>query len=180
MGSIYCLPITNVVCLFTGFPDGKPIKVITDSIGKALPMHRLWSHHSLSGKTFKDATEWIISGNIRVGGLRLIAFHLGTNSMDYMGWGGMISWQEQLSSMQEEVKALYSSVRRFNATCFIVFSAVLPRGYDWQHSQELYLGFNLSCGISPEANIVDLYPSLPCSFTRMGRGKGAPLRACLQ
>ena len=44
--------------------------------------------------------------------------------------------------MQEEVKALYSSVRRFNATCFIVFSAVLPRGCEWQLTQELYLAFN--------------------------------------
>ena len=87
-GGRYCPPTTSGVHLFTGFPDGKPIKVVTDSIGKALPTHKLWSHHALSGKTFKDATERIISGDIRVGGLRVIAFHLGTNSMDHRGWVG--------------------------------------------------------------------------------------------
>ena len=135
-GGRYCPSTTSGAHLFTGFPDGKPIKVVTDSIGKALPTHKLWSHHALSGKTFKDATERIISGDIRVGGLRVIAFHLGTNSMDHRGWGGKVSWQLQLSSMQKEVKALYRS------TCFIVFSAVLPRRCDWQHTHELYLALN--------------------------------------
>ena len=137
-----CLPTTSVVHLFAGFPDSKPIKVITDSIGKDFPTHRLWSHHMLSSKIFKDATERKISGDIRVGSLRVIVFHLGTDSRDYRGWGGKVSCQQQLSSMQEEVKALYMPVRRLNSTCFIVFLAVLSHGCDWQHTQKLHLAFN--------------------------------------
>ena len=30
----------------TGFPDGKPIVIVTDSIGKALPTHRDWILHT--------------------------------------------------------------------------------------------------------------------------------------
>ena len=138
----YCLHTTSVVHLFAGFPDSKPIKVITDSIGKAFPTHRLWSHHMQSSKIFKDATERKISGDIRVGSLRVIVFHLGTDSRDYRGWGGKVSCQQQLSSMQEEVKALYMPVRRLNSTCFIVFLAVLSHGCDWQHTQKLHLAFN--------------------------------------
>ena len=140
-------------------------------------MHRLWSHHTLSGKTFKDATERIISGDIRVGGLRVIAFHLGTNSMDYRGWGGKISWQEQLSSMQEEVKALYSSVRRFNATCFIVFSAVLPRGCDWQHTQELYLAFNRFLRNFARGKHCGFMPTFTSFIYKDGPRKGGPIES---
>ena len=99
------------------------------------------AYHAMIRKTFKDTTERILAGDIRVGELRVIAFHLGTNSMDYRGWVRKVSWQGHLASMQE-VKALYRPVRRFNATCFIVFSAVLPQGCGWQHTQELYLAFN--------------------------------------
>ena len=81
-----------LVYLPTGFPDGKPINVITDLIGKALPAHRLWSHHAMNGKTFKGATERILAGDIQVVRLRVIAFLLGRNSMDYICWGGKVSW----------------------------------------------------------------------------------------
>ena len=149
--------------------------MITDSIGKALPSNRLWSHHALIGKTFKDATERMISGDIRVGGLRVIAFHLGTNSMDYRGWGRMSSWQERLAAMQEEVKALYRSVRRYNATCFIVFSAVLPRGCDWQHTQELYMAFNRFLRQFAREKRCGYLPTFTSFIYKDGPKKGRPI-----
>ena len=49
---IACSPLTEVF-FSTGFPDGKPIVIVTDSIGKALPTHRDWILHTLSGKLLK-------------------------------------------------------------------------------------------------------------------------------
>ena len=106
--------------------------------------------------------ERILAGDMRVGGLRVIAVHLGTNSMDYKGWGGKVSWQGHLASLQEEFRVLYQSIRRFIATCFIVFSAVLPRGYDWQHTRELYLCLTASCRALLETTIVAICPHLHC------------------
>ena len=65
----------------------------------------IWRH--FTGKTFKDATQKIVSGEIRIGGIRVMVFHLGTNSLDYTGWKHIGSWQEHLPVIQEEVKAIY-------------------------------------------------------------------------
>ena len=127
------------------------------------------------GKTFKDATERILAGDIRVGGLRVVVFHLGTNSMDHRGWGGRLSWQQHLASMQEEVKALYRSVRRFNATCFIIFSAVLPRGCDWQHTQELYLAFNRFLRRLAREKHCGFMPTFTSFIHKDGSMKGRPI-----
>ena len=68
----------------------------------------------------------------------------------------------------------------FNATCFIVFSAVLPCRCDWQHTQELYLALNRFLRVSLEVNIAALCLLSRPLFIRMGRAKGAPLRAYLR
>ena len=149
--------------------------MITDSIGKALSINRLWSRLALIGKIFKDATERIISRDIRVGGLRVIAFNLGTNSLDYRRWGRMSSWQERLAAMQEEVKALYRSVRHYNATCFIIFSAVLPCGCDWQYTQEPHMAFKSFLHQFAREKRCGYIPTFTSFIYKDGLKKGRPI-----
>ena len=136
-------PLTfNSLILPAGFPEGRPIKIITDSIGKALPNNRLWYHVLMSGKSLSDATERIYEHSIAIGGLRVIVFHLGTNSICFRNWGHIMTWQQRLEQLKEEVKSLHQAVRQFNGTAFVIFSAVLPRKCDWMETRELYFGFN--------------------------------------
>ena len=82
--------------------------------------------------------------------------------------------------MQAEVKALYRSVRRFNATCSIVFSAVLPHGCDLQHPKELHSAFNRflwSFARDKHWGYMPTYTSF--FFTKRGQERGALLKACL-
>ena len=111
-----------------------------------------------------------------MGGLRVIVFHLGTNNMDHWGWSGKVSWQLQLASMQE-VKALYRSVRHFNPTCFIVFSAVLPRRCDWQHTQELYLAFNHFLQSFARGKHCGFMPTFTSFIYKDGPSKGCPIES---
>ena len=83
----------------------------------------------------------IVSGKIRIGGIRGVVFHLGTNSLDYRGWRHKDCWQERLPVVREEVKAIYRVMRHFNTTCFM-FSSVLPRGCDLKQTRDLYIAFN--------------------------------------
>lgn len=142
MGLISPLTFNSWFFVHAGFPEGRPIKVITDSIGKALPINRTWFHELLTGKSLSDATDKIYQGTILVGSLRVIVFHLGTNSIDFRTWGGRMTWQHRLEQMKQEVLSLFRAVRTFNGTAFIIFSAVLPRKCDWFETRELYFGFN--------------------------------------
>ena len=87
----------------------------------------------------------------------------------------MSSWQDRLVARQEKVKALYRSVRHNNATCFIVFSAVLPRGCDWQHTQELYMAFSrFLCQFAREKRC-GCMPTFTSFIQKDGPKKGRPI-----
>lgn len=62
--------------------------------------------------------------------------------MDARSWVGKLTVEEKLQAISEEFRTLYRTIRRFNATAFIVFISVLPRKCDWEHTQKLYIGFN--------------------------------------
>ena len=176
VGGWYSLPASYRGLVFsTGFPDGKPIAIVTDSIGKALPTHKDWIVHTLSGKTFKDATQKIVSGEIRIGGIKVVVFHLGTNSLDYRGWKHKGSWQEHLPVVQEEVKAIYRAVRRFNATCFIMFSSVLPSGCDWEQTRDLYIALNRFLRSFAREKHCCFMPTYSSFIHKGGVRKGRPL-----
>ena len=177
VGGWYSLPASYRSSFFfsTGFPDGKPIVIAADSIGKALPTHRDWTLHTLSGKTFKDATQKIVSGEIRIGGIRVAVFHLGTNSLDYRSWRHKGSWQEHLPVVQEELKAIYQAVRRFNATRFIMFSSVLPRGCDWELTRDLYIAFNCFLRSFARDKHCGFMPTYYSFIHKDGVRKGRPL-----
>lgn len=152
------------------------MKVVTDSIGKALPNNKLWTHELMTGKTLSDATQAIYSKQLKVGGLRVIAFHLGTNSVDYRVWGRQgITWEHRLEHLKEEVKALYRAVRKYNATCFIVFSAVLPRKCDWQHTELLYKAFNNSLKAFCRSKACGFMPTYSSFIHKEGPLKGRPI-----
>ncbi len=84
----------------------------------------------------------IYAGKIRVGGLRVIFLHAGTNGIDYRVWGGRLTWEKRLKEMEQEVIQFYKAVRTYNASVFIIFSSVLPRPCDWDKTGKLVVAFN--------------------------------------
>ena len=128
--------------MFTGFPGGKPCLFISDSIAKNAPKLRHLSHEVRRGATIGQITKEILDRTIRVGGLRVIVLHLGTNNMDARSWVGKFSGEEQLQIISEEFRTLFRTIRRFNATAFLIFISVLPRKCDWEHTKVLYAEFN--------------------------------------
>ena len=130
------MPVTtDFDCCFLGYQGGNPILIIKDSISKALPSHKNWRHELLKGKTFTNVTDSIYNRTILIGGVRVVVIHMGTNSVDYRMWGrgGAGQWEQQLEAIKGEVSSLCRAICSFNATSFIIFSAVLPRKCDWQH-----------------------------------------------
>ena len=130
------------VILVTGFPGGKPALFITDSIAKAAPCLLHLRHEVRRGYRISQVTKELLDRTIRIGGLRVIVIHLGTNNMDARSWVGKLSVDEQLQVISEEFQSLYRTIRRFNATAFIIFISILPRKCDWDHTKVLYQEFN--------------------------------------
>ena len=62
--------------------------------------------------------------------------------MDARSWVGKFSGEEQLQIISEEFRTLFRTIRRFNATAFLIFISVLPRKCDWEHTKVLYAEFN--------------------------------------
>ena len=132
-------------CMFRclpGFPGGRPGLFISDSIAKAAPRLTHMRHEVRRGYTISQVTAELIQRTIRVGGLRVIAIHMGTNNMDARAWVGQMSTEERLQVIVEEFRTLYRTIRRYNATAFLIFISVLPRKCDWEHTQFLYQDFN--------------------------------------
>ena len=50
--------------------------------------------------------------------------------------------EEWLQVIVEEFRTLYKTIRRYNASAFIIFISVLPRKCDWEHTKDLYQRFN--------------------------------------
>ena len=114
---------TDFWLLFVGYQGGKPILIVTDSIGKALPSHKNWRHELMTGKTFTNVTDSIYNRTILIGGVRVVVIHMGTNSIYYRVWGrgGAGKWENQLEAIKGEVSSLFRAIRSFNATCFMYF-----------------------------------------------------------
>ena len=65
-----------------------------------------------------------MSRDIWVGSLRVIAFHLETNSMDHRGWGGKVLWQQQLSSMQGFQHIIHDSIWVYVANVYFEMKCI--------------------------------------------------------
>ena len=96
----------------------------------------------MSGKSFPDVILDVYAGKIRVGGRRVIALHLGTNGICYKTWGGKMSRRNRYHELMVQVSQVYTAIRKFNSSCFIIFSSVLPRKCDWSNTKELCILFN--------------------------------------
>lgn len=131
-----------VFYILVGFQEGMPIKVMTDSIGKLLPGLRDCYHELKIGYTVKRLTEEIYDGSVRVGGLKVILLHMGTNSIDARKWQRFMTWQQRLGQIQDEFRQFYKAVRTFNGSAFIIFTSVLPRPCDWGTTKCLILALN--------------------------------------
>ena len=107
-----------------------------------LNSYKHWEHAAYPGGSFSSATEAINSGKLRIGGRRVALVHMGTNPIDVRGWQDRIPCERRLAEIMQEVKLLYSAIRARNATCFIIFSSVLPRPVDWVASKRLCIDFN--------------------------------------
>ena len=86
-----------------------------------MPKHKLWELILLSGKSFPDAIARIMQHSITVGGRRVIAIHLGTNGVCYKTWSRTMAEKDRLSELLAQAKQLYTVIRSFNATAFIIF-----------------------------------------------------------
>ena len=128
--------------MVTGFPGGRPVLFISDSIAKAAPKLRHVTHEVRRGCVIANITTEILQRTLRIGGLRVIVLHLGTNNMDAKPWVGKLSGEEKLQAISEEFRTLVRTIRRYNATAFLIFISVLPRQCDWEHTESLYKGFN--------------------------------------
>ena len=168
---------TDFWLLFVGYQGGKPILIVTDSIGKALPSHKNWRHELMTGKTFTNVTDSIYNRTILIGGVRVVVIHMGTNSIDYRVWGrgGAGKWENQLEAIKGEVSSLFRAIRSFNATCFIIFSAVLPRKCDWQHTVALYRGVNSFLKAFCKAKNCGFMPTYSSFIFKSGPCKGCPM-----
>ena len=147
---------------------------MTDSIGKALPHHQLWEHCLLSGKSFPDATAKIYDRSVVVGGRRVIAIHLGTNGICFRTWA-RDTMENRLHELMLQVKQLYTAICTFNATCFIVFSAVLPRKCDWSKTRSLCFNFNHSLKRFCAEKHCGFMPTYTSFAVKKGQSKGDPL-----
>ncbi len=134
--------LIHIISFFTGFQEGCPIKIITDSIGKQLPRIKNSVHELKTGYNIPRLVDEIYAGKIRIGGLRVIFIHAGTNGIDYRVWGGRLTWDQRLKEMEQEVVQLHKAIRTFNGSAFIIFSSVLPRPCDWNHTGQLVVAFN--------------------------------------
>ena len=170
-----CGPLVLEKCFVLGCPNGKPILVITDSIGKALPPQRSWEHVLLSGKSFPDATARVYDRSMAVGGRRVIAIHLGTNGVCHRTWARTTSLENRLNELMIQVKQLYTAIRTFNGTCFIIFSAVLPRKVDWSDTKSLCLKFNNSLKKFCTQKHCGYMPTYTSFAIKKGDGKGDPI-----
>ena len=128
--------------LVTGFPGGCPVLFISDSIAKAAPRLRHIRHEVRRGCVIANITTAILQRTLLIGGLRVIVLHLGTNNMDARSWVGKVSEEERLQAISEEFRTLVKTIRRYNATAFLIFISVLPWKCDWKHTESLYKGFN--------------------------------------
>ena len=99
-------------------------------------------HEVRRGCTIGNVTTEILQHTIKIGGLRVIALHLGTNNMDARTWVGHLTKEEKLQAITEEFRTLYRTIRRFNANAFLVFISILPRKCDWKQTESLYKEFN--------------------------------------
>ena len=158
-----------------GCPNGKPILVLTDSIGKALPSRPQWQHVLLSGKSFPEATSGIHDRSIRVGGRRVIVIHLGTNGLCYNTWRGKMTPETVLYELICQVELLFRAVRTFNSTAFIVFSAVLPRRCDWENTKKVVLDFNTKLKAFCKRKNCGFMPTYSSFSVSRGPEKGNPL-----
>ena len=73
------------------------------------------------------------------------------------------------------MKAIYWAVSRFNATRFIMFSSVLPRGCDWQQTCDLYIVFNRFLGSFAREKHCGFMPTYSSFIHKDGVRKGRPL-----
>lgn len=158
-----------------GFPGGQPIKVITDSIGKALPSIRNCSHELKSGCTIRGITDDILCRRLLLGGLRVVVFHIGTNSLDARAWSRRTTWRVRLNELRAEILSLYQAVRQCNRSAFIIFSAVLPRKCDWEFTKYLYVEFNTALCSFARSRSCGFMPTYRGFIHGEGSMKGQPL-----
>ena len=106
-----------------------------------------------------------------------MVIHMGTNSVDYRVWsrGGAGKWENQLEAIKGEVSSLYRAIRSFNATCFIIFSVVLPCKCDWQHIRPCTGGVNSFLKAFCKANNCGFMPTYSSFIFKSGPCKGCPM-----
>ena len=145
---------------------------------KGLPLSARpqWEHAPYSGGDFNSASKDIEGGRLRVGGRRVILVHMGTNPIDIRGWKGRLTCEQRLFEIMAQVKRFYEAVRRYNATCFIIFSSVLPRPVDWIHSKVLCCKFTKSLRAFARKRNCGFLPSYTSFIVRdAGPLRGEPL-----
>ena len=96
----------------------------------------------MSGKSFPDAITAIYNRTVSVGGRRVIVIHLGTNGICYRTWAQSSTQESRLQELLLQAQQLFTAIRKYNSTCLVIFSAVLPRKCDWAQTKELCIAFN--------------------------------------
>ena len=143
---------------------------------KGLPHITRWEHALYPGGTFDTASEDIAKATLRIGGRRVILAHMGTNLIDIRGWKGRLSCEQRLMELMAQVKRFYSLIRSFNATCFIIFSSVLPRPVDFDHSDQLRINFNKALKAFARRKACGFLPTYTSFLIRSaGPAQGRPL-----
>ena len=129
----------------------------------------------LSGKSFPDATTFIYNRTVLVGGRRVIAIHLGTNGVCFKTWARANTEEEVLRDLLVQVQQLYTAIRKFNSTCFIIFSAILPRKCDWCVTKSLVFSFNKNLKKFCKQKHCGFMPTFTYFAVAKGPEKGDPL-----
>ena len=69
----------------------------------------------------------------------------------------------------------YIVVKTFNSTCFIVFSAVLPRKCDWKDTKEIVFEFNRRLKKFCDSKKCGYMPTYTSFSVKTGPSKGDPM-----
>ena len=106
--------------------------IITDSIGKHVTRVKNAKLQALPGYTISRTADSIAFGNISVSGYKAILVHMGTN--DIPPKKDRFTGKQSIQPINHVVDAyrhLVQVIRRYNAHCQIVVSAIIPRPVDF-------------------------------------------------
>ena len=110
--------------------------IITDSIGKNVSKVKNTRVQALPGYTIARTTDSIVFGNIQVSHYKAILIHMGTN--DIPARRDRHSGKHMVQPIKQVVmayKSMIDVIRRSNAGCKIVVSAIIPRPVDFPTSK---------------------------------------------